>query len=100
MSELMTTQELAQELKFSARTIRQWAQQGRLPAIRIGGQLRFRRRDIESWLSNNQSSEPTVPEVERERPDRTEGTNPFSQEAWDKNWQDFIRRVKEIYERK
>lgn len=43
----MTYSEAAQLTGVSARTIRRWAAQGRLPRIQIGGSVRVRRDDVE-----------------------------------------------------
>lgn len=46
-SPLMTVAELAEFLSVSESTVKRWASQGLLPAVRIGrGYLRFRREDV------------------------------------------------------
>jgi excisionase family DNA binding protein len=47
---LLTVQQVADYLQLNESTVYQWAQQGRLPAIKLGGRWRFRRDDIETWL--------------------------------------------------
>lgn len=54
MTKFVTTMQLAQELGASDRTIRYWARNGEIPAIRIGRQFRFRRNEIDAWLSSKQ----------------------------------------------
>jgi len=54
--EMMTTQEVANELRVTGQTVRMLVRNGRLPAIRIGvGDervlLRFRRADVDAWLA-------------------------------------------------
>ncbi len=52
---LMTTQEVADWLRFHPATITRMAGEGELPAIRTGGVWRFRRADIEAYLQGGQS---------------------------------------------
>lgn len=47
---LLNIQQVADYLQLNLSTVYQWAQQGRLPAIKLGGRWRFRRADIEEWL--------------------------------------------------
>ena len=49
--ELLTIEELADYLKVRPRTIYPWARSGMLPAVKIVGQWRFRKRDIDRWLA-------------------------------------------------
>lgn len=49
--ELLTTQELAAELKVSPRTIQRWRAEGTgPPTVRAGRGVRYRRRDVNAWL--------------------------------------------------
>lgn len=47
---LLTVESVAHLFMVSPMTIRSWAQNGRLPAIKIGRLWRFRRADIEAWV--------------------------------------------------
>jgi excisionase family DNA binding protein len=47
----MSTDELARYLEVDAATVVEWAQGGRLPAQKEGGQWRFERSRVEEWLS-------------------------------------------------
>jgi excisionase family DNA binding protein len=47
---LLTASELAELLGFAAGTIVDWAEQGRVPAFKIGGRLRFRESEVLVWL--------------------------------------------------
>ena len=48
MAEVLTVSEAARELDVAAQTIREWADRGKLPAIRTsGGQRLFQRADVE-----------------------------------------------------
>lgn len=46
----LTVEELAEQLKVSARTIQRVIDRKELPAIRIGRQWRFRREWVDEWL--------------------------------------------------
>lgn len=52
---LMTVPEVAEFLRVAPRTVREWAQTGRLPSIRIGEGRgcvrRFERTKIEAWVA-------------------------------------------------
>ena len=51
---LMTTAEVADELRVHQKTVRQWAEAGRIPVITLpGGTLRFRREDVDSILAGS-----------------------------------------------
>lgn len=53
MSEkLLTARELAELLGFSASTIVDWAEAGKLPCFKIGGRLRFRPSEALEWLEH------------------------------------------------
>jgi len=47
---LLTIQQVADYLQLNQSTVYQWAQKGRLPAIKLGGRWRFRGKDLEAWL--------------------------------------------------
>jgi excisionase family DNA binding protein len=51
LSTFLTTQEVLDCLKVTARTIYRLIKAGDLPAIRIGRQWRFRRSDLNEWLN-------------------------------------------------
>ena len=50
-SQWMNLDELVRYLEVDANTVLEWAQAGRLPAHREGGQWRFERRRVEEWLA-------------------------------------------------
>jgi excisionase family DNA binding protein len=51
MSErLVTARELGAQLGFSAGTIVDWAEVGKIPSFKVGGRLRFRPSEVEAWL--------------------------------------------------
>ena len=51
----MTLEQVAELLQLSPHTIREWAKRGDLPCLRIGrkGLYRFRRDDVETFLSRD-----------------------------------------------
>jgi excisionase family DNA binding protein len=48
--EILTLPEVAQLLKVADKTVYTMAQKGELPAFKVGGQWRFRRADLDSWI--------------------------------------------------
>lgn len=60
---LMGPAEVAKYLGMTERTIYMWAQQGKLPAFKVGSVWRFRRSDVDRWLESTRSG-PPVDEVE------------------------------------
>lgn len=53
MDELWDVKVAASYLGLSTRTVYQFARDGRLPGIRVGGRWRFRRSDLDRWLESN-----------------------------------------------
>jgi len=49
----MTVEELASYLKLKPRTLYPKFRAGQMPAIKIFGQWRFKKSDIDKWLSEN-----------------------------------------------
>jgi excisionase family DNA binding protein len=49
--EILTIQEVAKLLKVADKTVYSMAQRGDLPAFRVGGLWRFRRQDIDAWIT-------------------------------------------------
>jgi excisionase family DNA binding protein len=50
---LLSTVELAQLMRVTARTIRLWAETGRIRGIRVGRHWRFRQTDLARWMRHN-----------------------------------------------
>lgn len=61
----LTTEEVLAYLQVNLRTVYRLIESGKLPAVRVGRQWRFRRRDIDAWLDREHTAlaaqEPTVP---------------------------------------
>ena len=56
---LLSARELAELLGFSASTVVDWAEAGKVPAFKLGGRLRFRVSEVEAWLERSRL-EPSV----------------------------------------
>ena len=52
MSDLMTTREASEYLKLSYMTLYKLAQQGEIPAYKLGGHWRFNKTVLDSWFAN------------------------------------------------
>lgn len=75
---LLNIQQVADYLQLNHSTVYQWAQQGRLPAIKLGGRWRFRRADIEEWLDAQARQPVTAPSLAS-----AAGNNPAERPAHD-----------------
>lgn len=51
--EILTLDEVAAYLKAGKRTVYRLAAEGKLPAFKLGGTWRFRRRDLDRWIAAN-----------------------------------------------
>lgn len=49
---LMTIDDLAVYLKVTRRTIYEWLKHGKIPAVKLIGQWRFKRERIDAWLDD------------------------------------------------
>lgn len=55
--ELLTPQELADELLVPPHTLAQWRYLGRGPVfLKLGGHVRYRRSDVDGWLASCERS--------------------------------------------
>jgi excisionase family DNA binding protein len=70
----LTVAEVAELLKLNQQTVRNWIDQGSLPALRVGRRVRIKRSDFESLLAEGYSAgvRPGVREVA-----------PTAQDFWD-----------------
>jgi excisionase family DNA binding protein len=53
--EYLTVAEIAERLKLNPQTLRNWIDQGQLPAVRIGRRVRIRRSDFERLVQEGYS---------------------------------------------
>ena len=51
----LTTEEVLEYLQVNLRTIYRLIKAGKIPAVRVGRQWRFRKRDIDTWLDSQRS---------------------------------------------
>lgn len=51
----MTTEEVLEYLQVNLRTVYRLIKAGRIPAVRVGRQWRFRKRDIDAWLDGQRA---------------------------------------------
>ncbi|MBV9713879.1 MAG: helix-turn-helix domain-containing protein [Solirubrobacterales bacterium] len=72
--EFLTVAEIAERLKLNQQTLRNWIEQGQLPAIRIGRRVRIRRSDFERLVEEGYSGRA------RESPAQPEG--PSAEDFW------------------
>ncbi len=54
---LLTPQELADELGIKISTVYHWSHIGFVPTVKLGNLLRFRRSSIERWLEKKEKKE-------------------------------------------
>ena len=58
--DILTIKEVADYLKVTERTLYRLAQEGKIPAFKVGGSWRFRRDDLDHWIreqTRNQDDE-------------------------------------------
>jgi excisionase family DNA binding protein len=51
--EILTLDEVAAYLKAGKRTVYRLAQNGEIPAFKLGGTWRFRRSELDSWIAES-----------------------------------------------
>ena len=49
-NEIMTVEEVAAYLRMQPQTIYKWAQEKRIPAVKLGKEWRFRKSILDRWL--------------------------------------------------
>ena len=54
MSEIMSLNELCKYLKLTKSTLYKLCERGQIPSSRLGRQLRFRKSQIDGWLSKRE----------------------------------------------
>ena len=59
---LLNVKQVAQYLQLKQSTIYSWAQDGKIPAIKIGRTWRFRRTDLDAWLQRHLKGESKLSE--------------------------------------
>jgi two-component system, chemotaxis family, chemotaxis protein CheY len=66
----LTTEEVLAYLQVNLRTVYRLIDAGKLPAVRVGRQWRFRRRDIDAWLDEQR---PVTAEAAERQPESVAG---------------------------
>jgi excisionase family DNA binding protein len=61
----LTTEEVLDYLQVNLRTVYRLIKAGKIPAVRVGRQWRFRKRDIDAWLDSSRQTAKS----DRDRPD-------------------------------
>jgi excisionase family DNA binding protein len=67
----LTTEEVLEYLQVNLRTVYRLIKAGKIPAVRVGRQWRFRKRDIDAWLDSQRARGTVGPEPAKpSRPSR------------------------------
>ena len=74
----LTTEEVLAYLRVNLRTVYRLVSAGKIPAVRVGRQWRFRKTDIDAWLERERSHSipPMVPSATPAQPDKPNGRPP------------------------
>lgn len=64
----LTTEEVLEYLQVNLRTVYRLIKAGKIPAVRVGRQWRFRKRDIDAWLDSQRPRGDRQPVDPAERP--------------------------------
>jgi excisionase family DNA binding protein len=72
----LTVAEVLEYLQVNSRTVYRLIKAGKLPAIRIGRQWRFRRRDLDAWLDREPAGRPVHAEIARRHLPRADRGRP------------------------
>ena len=57
----LTTEEVLEYLQVNLRTVYRLIKAGKIPAVRVGRQWRFRKRDIDAWLDTQRPRQDRIP---------------------------------------
>jgi excisionase family DNA binding protein len=52
-NDIMTIEEVAEYLRLKPQTIYTWAQEGKIPAAKLGNQWRFKKSVIDRWFAEH-----------------------------------------------
>src|SRR5438045_7171787 len=64
----LTTEEVLEYLQVNLRTVYRLIKAGKIPAVRVGRQWRFRKRDIDAWLETQRPRGSRAAQVAAGRP--------------------------------
>jgi excisionase family DNA binding protein len=71
----LTTEEVLEYLQVNLRTVYRLIKAGKIPAVRVGRQWRFRKRDIDGWLDSQRPRSAVRAPVSTPDPRPAAGTN-------------------------
>ena len=60
---MMTAEEVTRYLRISYTKLKNLINDGEIPAIQVGKEIRFRQTDIETWVNNNYINRPNNAEA-------------------------------------
>ena len=63
--QMYTTEELSEILGKAERTLQEWAQKGRIPAVRVGIKWRFPKEGVDRWLSRRKGDGCGIPHTKQ-----------------------------------
>ena len=67
---LLNARQLGEILGYSSATVVDWAEAGKVPALKVGGRLRFRESEVLAWLETKRAGAggeaPATPQRPRE----------------------------------
>jgi excisionase family DNA binding protein len=66
----LTTEEVLAYLQVNLRTVYRLIKAGKIPAVRVGRQWRFRKRDIDAWLDSQRTQGGSMPSTTLSRHNR------------------------------
>src|SRR5512145_1366778 len=69
----LTTEEVLEYLQVNLRTVYRLIKAGKIPAVRVGRQWRFRKRDIDAWLDTQRPRGERSPSAVADRPQARDG---------------------------
>jgi excisionase family DNA binding protein len=69
----LTTEEVLEYLQVNLRTVYRLIKAGKIPAVRVGRQWRFRKRDIDAWLDTQRPRGERPPAPAADRPMSRDG---------------------------
>ena len=70
----LTTEEVLEYLQVNLRTVYRLIKAGKIPAVRVGRQWRFRKSDIDAWLDSQQTRPVRVPRPAAAEPTTAAGS--------------------------
>jgi excisionase family DNA binding protein len=55
-TDIMTIREVAEYLKLTEKTTYRLVSEGELPGFKVGGSWRFKRKDLEKWITSQKNT--------------------------------------------